>query len=201
MGDQHAKNPSPPFLAAALFLLKSMQHVVLPPRGLSLPSQPPAEHPCLFSRSFSMSWNQMKPRPAATRPAAPGSRTKTAISFTHSIAAQSLSSPCRPTSRAQIRWTSCKIRSVFSNCCTRSGAPPARNLQSIRQKQSSRRFPTSMRILQRRSLPADLANKAGLTPRYYTEVFKKNIGKSPIEYVTGYRMDQAKKLLRESKKP
>ncbi|MDR9504622.1 hypothetical protein RI662_09935 [Brevibacillus agri] len=66
MGDQHAKNPSPPFLAAALFLLKSMQHVVLPPRRLSLPSQPPAEHPCLFSRSFSMSWNQMKPRPAAT---------------------------------------------------------------------------------------------------------------------------------------
>ncbi|MGN7469166.1 helix-turn-helix domain-containing protein [Brevibacillus sp. SAFN-007a] len=46
----------------------------------------------------------------------------------------------------------------------------------------------------------DLANQAGLTPRYYTEVFKKNVGKSPIEYVTSYRIDQAKKLLRESKK-
>lgn len=47
---------------------------------------------------------------------------------------------------------------------------------------------------------ADLANKAGLTPRYYTELFKKNVGKSPIEYLTGYRMDQAKKLLWDSKK-
>ncbi|MGF9818290.1 hypothetical protein [Brevibacillus agri] len=27
------------------------------------------------------------------------------------------------------------------------------------------------------------------------------MGKSPIEYVTGYRMDQAKKLLRGAKKP
>ncbi|WP_374993159.1 hypothetical protein [Brevibacillus agri] len=27
------------------------------------------------------------------------------------------------------------------------------------------------------------------------------MGKCPIEYVTSYRMDQAKKLLRESKKP
>lgn len=46
----------------------------------------------------------------------------------------------------------------------------------------------------------DLANRAGLTPRYYTEVFKKNVGKSPIEYVTNYRMEQAKKLLIDSDK-
>ena len=46
----------------------------------------------------------------------------------------------------------------------------------------------------------DLAEEAGLTPRYYTELFKKSVGKSPIEYLTSYRMEQAKKLLRESDK-
>ncbi|GED67378.1 hypothetical protein BRE01_10800 [Brevibacillus reuszeri] len=46
----------------------------------------------------------------------------------------------------------------------------------------------------------DLAKQAGLTPRYYTEIFKKKVGKSPIEYLTSYRMEQAKKLLRESDK-
>ncbi|WP_235442518.1 MULTISPECIES: AraC family transcriptional regulator [Bacillales] len=46
----------------------------------------------------------------------------------------------------------------------------------------------------------DLANLAGLTPRYYTEVFKKKVGKSPIEYLTSCRMEHAKTLLRESNK-
>ncbi|MGK5652329.1 AraC family transcriptional regulator [Brevibacillus formosus] len=46
----------------------------------------------------------------------------------------------------------------------------------------------------------DLANRAGLTPRYYTEVFKKKVGKSPIEYLTSCRMEHAKTLLRESNK-
>ncbi|MED2893344.1 helix-turn-helix domain-containing protein [Brevibacillus porteri] len=46
----------------------------------------------------------------------------------------------------------------------------------------------------------DLANRAGLTPRYYSEVFKKKVGKSPIEYLTSCRMEHAKTLLRESNK-
>ncbi|WP_244297380.1 helix-turn-helix domain-containing protein [Brevibacillus antibioticus] len=46
----------------------------------------------------------------------------------------------------------------------------------------------------------DLANRAGFTPRYYTEVFKKKVGKSPIEYLTSCRMEHAKTLLRESNK-
>ncbi|MED1915863.1 AraC family transcriptional regulator [Bacillus thuringiensis] len=46
----------------------------------------------------------------------------------------------------------------------------------------------------------DLANRAGLTPRYYAELFKKKVGKSPIDYLTSCRMEHAKTLLRESNK-
>lgn len=44
----------------------------------------------------------------------------------------------------------------------------------------------------------DLANMAGLSKSHYSRLFKKNIGYSPIEYLTHLRIDRAKELLAHS---
>lgn len=40
-----------------------------------------------------------------------------------------------------------------------------------------------------------LASVAGLSPRYFADVFKKAYGKSPLEYITANRMAKAKRLM------
>ncbi|WP_160719371.1 AraC family transcriptional regulator [Bacillus sp. USDA818B3_A] len=44
----------------------------------------------------------------------------------------------------------------------------------------------------------DLAKLAGLSKSHYSRLFKKNVGYSPIEYITHYRIDRAKELLAHS---
>ena len=44
----------------------------------------------------------------------------------------------------------------------------------------------------------DLANMAGLSKSHYSRLFKKNVGYSPIEYLTHLRIDRAKELLAHS---
>lgn len=45
---------------------------------------------------------------------------------------------------------------------------------------------------------SDLAKHVSLNPQYMMRLFKKTMGKSIIEYVTGYKMELAKELLRTS---
>ncbi len=42
----------------------------------------------------------------------------------------------------------------------------------------------------------DLANAAGMSPKYFCSVFKSMTGHSPVEYLNIYRIDQAAWLLR-----
>ncbi len=46
-----------------------------------------------------------------------------------------------------------------------------------------------------------LAELVNLSPVYFSYLFKKNIGINMIDYITGYRMEQAKKLLFETSLP
>ena len=41
----------------------------------------------------------------------------------------------------------------------------------------------------------DLAKQAGLSPHHFSRVFKATIGKTPMQFVVSYRVEQAKKLL------
>ena len=41
----------------------------------------------------------------------------------------------------------------------------------------------------------DLANVAALSPSHFSRLFKQTMGKSPMNFVTAYRVEQAKKRL------
>lgn len=45
---------------------------------------------------------------------------------------------------------------------------------------------------------AEIAKAAGVSEREASRCFKKNIGQSPVEYLIAFRLNEAKKLLRES---
>ena len=45
-----------------------------------------------------------------------------------------------------------------------------------------------------------VADHVGLTPNYFSNVFKQYVGVSFVKYLTGYRMDKAKELLRTTDK-
>jgi AraC family transcriptional regulator len=48
-----------------------------------------------------------------------------------------------------------------------------------------------------RDIPlADLANLAGMSPHYFTELFRKTTGQTPHQFVLAERIDRAKRLLR-----
>jgi AraC family transcriptional regulator len=42
----------------------------------------------------------------------------------------------------------------------------------------------------------DMATEAGISPHHFSRLFKETIGKSPMQYVTSYRIEQAKKFLK-----
>ena len=44
----------------------------------------------------------------------------------------------------------------------------------------------------------EIAKAAGVSEREASRCFKKNIGQSPVEYLIAFRLNEAKKLLRES---
>ena len=44
----------------------------------------------------------------------------------------------------------------------------------------------------------DMAEKAGMSPKYFCRVFKETTHRTPIEYLNAYRVDQACSLLRSS---
>lgn len=46
-----------------------------------------------------------------------------------------------------------------------------------------------------------LAELAGMTPEHYSRLFRKCTGQSPIDYLTGLRMERAKHLMRDSGHP
>jgi AraC family transcriptional regulator len=46
-----------------------------------------------------------------------------------------------------------------------------------------------------------LAAQAGLSPSHFSRLFKATIGKSPMQFVTGYRVDQARKQLADTARP
>ena len=46
-----------------------------------------------------------------------------------------------------------------------------------------------------------LADKAGLSPSHFSRLFKETIGRSPMQFVMGYRIDQAKKMLAAVERP
>ena len=47
----------------------------------------------------------------------------------------------------------------------------------------------------------DLANEAGISPFYFSRLFKKTIGQSPHQFVIAYRVEQAKKMLVDLQRP
>lgn len=47
----------------------------------------------------------------------------------------------------------------------------------------------------------DLADVAGLSPSHFSRQFKRTIGQSPMQYVSAYRVEQAKKGLAEPDRP
>lgn len=44
----------------------------------------------------------------------------------------------------------------------------------------------------------DMADKAGMSPKYFCRVFKETTLRTPIEYLNAYRVDQACTMLRSS---
>ncbi len=46
-----------------------------------------------------------------------------------------------------------------------------------------------------------LAGEAGLSPAHFSRVFKEVIGKSPTRFVTDYRIEQARRMLRQGDRP
>ena len=46
-----------------------------------------------------------------------------------------------------------------------------------------------------------LAGQAGLSPSHFSRLFKATIGKSPMQFVTSYRLDQARKQLADPARP
>ncbi|MFF2908322.1 helix-turn-helix domain-containing protein [Paenibacillus sp. NPDC057934] len=46
-----------------------------------------------------------------------------------------------------------------------------------------------------------LAEMAGISPSYYLELFKKIVGRSPIEYLTSVRINAAKRLMEQTEAP
>ena len=46
----------------------------------------------------------------------------------------------------------------------------------------------------------DLATIAGMSPHYFSELFKQSIGRSPYNYVLLQRIERAKQLLRDPKR-
>jgi len=47
----------------------------------------------------------------------------------------------------------------------------------------------------------DLSGVAGLSPSHFSRLFKATIGTSPMQFVTGYRVDQARKQLADRARP
>lgn len=45
---------------------------------------------------------------------------------------------------------------------------------------------------------ADLASEAGISPKYFVDLFKKTYGQSAMEYLTDLRINRAKRYLKES---
>jgi AraC family transcriptional regulator len=43
----------------------------------------------------------------------------------------------------------------------------------------------------------EMASEVNLSPHHFSRLFKETIGKSPMQYVTSFRLEQAKKFLRE----
>ena len=48
---------------------------------------------------------------------------------------------------------------------------------------------------------SEIAKAVGVSGREASRCFKKNIGQSPVEYLIAFRLNEAKKLLRESGLP
>lgn len=76
------------------------------------------------------------------------------------------------------------------------GAPPAQkqNVASLKQVLSFIRNHYRERL----SL-SDLAEQAGLSPRYFCRVFRALTGKTPVAYLNYYRLEQASRQLLESR--
>lgn len=46
----------------------------------------------------------------------------------------------------------------------------------------------------------DLANLVAISPHHFSRIFKKTVGKSPMHYLQAYRVEQAKKLLKNEQR-
>lgn len=46
----------------------------------------------------------------------------------------------------------------------------------------------------------DLANEVNMNPQYFCRFFKKNIGKTPVDYINQYRIEQAVKIIKTEDK-